>query len=307
LRLAELARRQHGIVTAAQLRDLGLTMRAVQYRVSDGRLHPIHRGVYAVGHRNLSDNALFVAAVLAVGRDAALSHLSAAALWGFRNWNRNQGGWVDVTVPRRVKPRRGIRLHTVRSLAADDATQCAGIPTTTPARTLLDLADVLNEKQLTRAVHEAEVQRRITPAALARRLDHANGRRGASRLAAVIALGPAPTRSDLEDLILEFLARHGFPRPRTNARVAGEEVDFHFPSTRLVIEADSARYHGTEIRREADRRKQARLEAAGYHVIRLDWKQVTVKEAQTAQRLRHALEAATSLVAQFDEPSARVR
>jgi predicted transcriptional regulator of viral defense system/very-short-patch-repair endonuclease len=287
--LAELALRQHGVVTTAQLQRLGWDTQAIKYRARNGRLHRIHRGVYAVGHRHLSDNALFIAAVLAIGADAALSHLSAAALLAIRAFNRNQGTWVDVTVARRVKPRRGIRLHTVRALPPEDVTTKAGIRTTTPARTLIDLADVLTEKQLKRAVHEAEVQRLITPDQLAERLANAPGRRGASRLAAIIALGPAPTRSELEEATLDFLHRHGFPRPRTNASVAGEEVDFSFPGTRVVIEADSYRYHGTNIRHQIDRAKQARLEAAGCHVLRVDWHQVTKYEDETEKRLAWAL------------------
>jgi predicted transcriptional regulator of viral defense system len=288
-RVATLAARQHGILSIADLRRLGMPKQSIDYRLRIGRLHPIHRGVYAVGHSNLSDNALFIAAVLAIGADAALSHLSSAALLEFRAFNRNQGTWVDVTVPRRVKPRLGIRLHTVRALPPEDVTTRHGIRTTTPARTLIDLADVLTEKQLKRAVHEAEVQRLITPDQLAERLSPAQGRRGAARLAAIIALGPAPTRSELEDATLDFLHRHGFPHPLTNATVAGEEVDFSFPGTRVVIEADGYRYHGTNIRHQADRRKQARLEAAGFHVLRVDWHQVTTYEDETEKRLGWAL------------------
>jgi very-short-patch-repair endonuclease len=244
--------------------------------------------VYAVGHSDLSDHGRFRAALLAIGRDAVLSHCPAGALWGFWNWDRSA---VDVTVPRRLRSRAGIRLHAVRALVARDSTHRSGIAVTTPARTLLDLADVVtSDRALRRAVHEAEVQRVVTHRQLRAQLRRADGRRGARRLAAIVATGPAPTRSELEDVTLELLRRHGFPRPQTNVRVrtVGQraEVDFLFADLDLVIEADSARYHDTKPRREADARKQALLESAGYGVIRLDWLQVTHEEQHTVCRLR---------------------
>jgi len=161
-RLASLASRQHGIVTGRQLTALGISTTERRYRVRVGRLHPIHRGVYAVGHRNLSENARFIAAVAAIGADAALSHVSAAALWGLTSSGRD----VNVTTTRSVKPRPGIRLHVVRALPPTDVTRRHGIPVTTPARTILDLADVFDDRKLARTVHEGEVQRVVTNADL---------------------------------------------------------------------------------------------------------------------------------------------
>jgi very-short-patch-repair endonuclease len=164
------------------------------------------------------------------------------------------------------------------------------IPVTTPARTLLDLGDVLTPRRHERATHEAEVQRLVTIDALQAQIAGSPGRRAAARLQTVIADGPAPTRSELEDAMLALLKRHGFPRPQINARIGADEVDLWFPDRDLVVELDSWRYHGTRIRHRLDARKQARLEAAGLRVLRADWSQVTGDHAQTAQRLRRALD-----------------
>jgi len=289
--VAELAGGQHGIVSTSQLRSLGLTGDDIAYRTRTGRLHPIHRGVYAVGHRHLTETGLFVAALLAVGPGATLSHASAAALWGIRPRGR---GSIDVTVARRVKSRRGVRIHTVRALPPSDVTRHMGIPVTTPARTLLDLADVHPRRALARAVHEAEVQRLVRHEALWRQVHRTRGRRAATVLASVLAEGPAPTRSELEDRALALFREHGLPKPRINVHVAGIEVDFLFSFARLIVEVDGARYHHTHFARRNDADKQARLEAAGYRVIRLTWDQVTQRPAQTAARVERALTAPTA-------------
>ncbi|MFL5902795.1 MAG: type IV toxin-antitoxin system AbiEi family antitoxin domain-containing protein [Solirubrobacteraceae bacterium] len=291
-RLARLASRQHGIVTARQLRALGVSTRARDHRVQIGRLHPIHRGVYAVGHRDLSENGLFVAAVAAVGAEAALSHVSAAALWGLMRPHGDDG--VDVTVTRSIKPRPGIRLHVTRSLPPFDVTRHHGIPVTTPTRTVLDLAQVLTERNLRRVVHEGEVQRLVSNDELRERVHRSPKRRGGPRLRAIVDEGPVRTRSEFEEVTYDLLARNRFPRPKTNTPLPGLpswlEVDFHFPGTSLVVEADGDQFHGTRWRRRMDARKQALIEAAGFRVIRLTWEQVTGDEAQTVRRVRQALE-----------------
>jgi very-short-patch-repair endonuclease len=290
VRLAWLAERQHGIVTARQLIALGISATERRYRVRVGRLHPIHRGVYAVGHRDLSENGLFIAAVAAVGAEAALSHVSAAALWGLMQ----STGDVHVTTTRSIKPRPGIRLHITRSLPAPDVTRHYGIPVTTPACTVLDVAQGLSERKLRRLVHEGEVQRLVSNGDLREQLHRSPGRRGGPRLLAIVDEGPVRTRSEFEEVTYDLLRRNGFPRPRTNTPLPGLpswlEVDFHFPGTSLVIEADGEQFHGTRWRRRTDARKQAMIEAAGFRVIRLTWEQVTGDEAQTVRRLRRALE-----------------
>jgi very-short-patch-repair endonuclease len=284
VRVASLASRQHGVVTVAQLLSVGVSRTGVKRRVASGRLHPLHRGVYAVGHRNLSDHALFVAAVYAVGSQAALSHVSAAHLYGLVKTNRARR--VDVSTSRRLRSRPGIRLHAVRSL---EATIRRRIPVTTPPRTLLDLGDVLPVRQHERAVHEAEVQRLVTIATLQAQIARTPGRKASKQLEAIIAPGPAPTRSALEDAMLALVRANGLPPPTTNARIGTDEVDLYFQSHRLVVELDGRRYHDTAIRRRRDAAKQARLQAAGLQVLRFDWRDVTTESAATMARLRQAL------------------
>jgi very-short-patch-repair endonuclease len=264
---------------------------------ASGRLHLIFRGVYAVGHSEITQKARFLAAVLSVGPDALLSHRSAAILWGF--WPGDPGDPgdpddettpVDVTVPRRIRQRDdGIRIHVVRRLATQDMTRRHRIPVTTAARTALDLIDVFSsDRALERAVHEAEAQRVLSHPQLQKQLARASGRRGAGRLARIVADGPAPTNSPLEDATLELLRRHGFPKPQCQARVLGYRVDFLFEQYKLIIETDGDQYHGTKFARKTDARKQAKLEAGGYRVARLTWDDVFKLEGQTVRRLRLA-------------------
>jgi len=294
--LAAVAGGQHSLVTATQLRQVGVDHDATDYRLRVGRLHLIHRGVYAVGHPELTPEGRFLAAVLALGDGAVLSHLPAAILWQIlrKLWLPDDSD-IDVTTPRRLKPRPGIRPHSAPTLKPADWTRFKGIPVTTPARTLLDVATLLPARTFRRAVHEAEVQRRVNHRQLRAQIA-GRGTRSAAVLRAVIDEGPAPTRSGLEDDALDLLREHGFLRPETNARVEGFEVDLFYADHRLVIEVDSERYHGTAYARRNDARKQARLEAAGYRVIRLDEHDVNVARELTARRLRQAMaEQATQL------------
>jgi hypothetical protein len=247
--------------------------------------------IYAVGHRQLSQNGHYLAAVAAVGGGAVLSHRAAAAIWKLTPSDPRCE--IDVAVAGSVRTRPGVRVHVVRSLPDTDRARQAGIPVTTPARTLLDLAGVVGERALARAVHEGEVQGIVTNAELRERLRCVSGRREKGVLEALVQEGPVRTRSDLEDATFALLRRHGFPRPHANDGLPGlpawVEVDFHFPSTHVVVEVDGDRFHGTRWRRRLDARKQALLEAAGYRVIRLTWEQVTADQAQTSLRIRRAL------------------
>ncbi|HUB77054.1 MAG TPA: DUF559 domain-containing protein [Solirubrobacteraceae bacterium] len=181
----------------------------------------------------------------------------------------------------------------MRRLDPLDRTREAGIPVTTVPRTLLDLADVVGEDRLRRAVREAFVRRRVDERRLRAAVERGNGRRGARRLAALLADGPTATRSELEDRFLELLRAHGLPRPGVNVRLGGlprpVEADFLFADARLVVETDGARFHDNRIAREADAMRQAMLEAAGYRVLRVTWRQVTREPQQTARRVRAAL------------------
>jgi predicted transcriptional regulator of viral defense system len=287
--VARLAARQHGVVALWQLRALGLAAHEIKYKVRAGRMHPMRRGVYAVGHAGVSWEGRCLAAVLAIGDGAVASHMSAAALWGVLD---ERPGPIDVAVARRVRSSRGIRVHSVRCLPRADTAKISGVPVTTVPRTLLDLADVAPERTLRRAVRQAAVHHQVDERALRGQLQRAQGRHGAPRLAALIADGPAPTRSELEDRTLELLRTHGFPRPVVNATLAGlarrVEVDFLFAEHGLIVEADGARYHDNRIARQDDAARQAMLEAAGYRVVRVTWAQITRETAQTVSRLRRA-------------------
>ena len=247
------------MVHMGQLRRLGMSDGEIEYRLRIGRLHRLHRGVYAVGHLNLTDRSTFIAAVFAIGEGAVLSHRPAAAVHGFLSWRR---GEVDVTVPRRIARRDGIR---VRFAEAVDRTTRQGIRVTTPARTLLDVSRTEPRTVARRAVNQALVDRKVTIPMLFR---EAEGPRGA-RLRALLA-NASPTRSELEDVTAEFLRRQGI-QFESNFPLAGWEVDFWIPERNLVIEMDSARFHDNALQRATDERKQAALEAAGHRVQRLRW------------------------------------
>jgi hypothetical protein len=212
--IATVAARQHGVVSRGQLRGLGLGQSAIDHRLARGSLHGIHRGVFAVGHGALAREGHWLAAVLAAGPNAVLSHRSAAALWGIRDARRAR---VEVTVGR-VCRRPGIQAHRI-VLAPDEVTVERAIPVTTPARTLLDLAEQLTPQRLERAVHEAEYRRLTSPLSLDALLTRHRGRRGTAALQAIVdrgRLGRTLTRSDFEIDFLAFLDAHRLERPLTN-------------------------------------------------------------------------------------------
>jgi very-short-patch-repair endonuclease len=257
---------------------LGLDAGAITYRVKAGRLHPVHRGVYAVGHRPPSPLARAMAAVLACGPDALLSHRSAGALW------RILPTWpvrTDVTaLTHRAHP--GIHVH--RSPHAETTTHY-GIRVTTPLRTLVDLADVLPAKRLTRALNEAQVQRLVTPAELTTLLTRYPGRRTSQ-----LTPERGATRSDLEDDFTRFLKRHHLPLPERNQTIAGHEVDAVYRQHRLVIELDSRRFHATPHAFEKDRDRDADLLNAGFPTIRITHHRLKHHAAHEAARLGQILE-----------------
>jgi predicted transcriptional regulator of viral defense system len=216
--IADLAARQHGVVARAQLRRLGLGPDAIDHRLAQGRLQRVHRGVYAVGHRLLSREGAWMTAVLAAGDGAVLSHRSAAALWGIRPAASTR---VELTVPRPRRARRRVRLHAA-ALAADETGRQRGIPVTTPARTLLDIAAVLTPHELERAIEAAESRGLGSPTTLATLVDRYPRRPGVPALRAIVernAVGDSITRSVLEDRFLAVLDAHGLPRPLVNAAI----------------------------------------------------------------------------------------
>jgi hypothetical protein len=270
--IAVLAAEQHGVVSRAQLRRARLSTAAIDNRVKTGRLLALHRGVYAVGHRPATNHAQAMAAVLACGPHAVLSHRSAAALW------RMGVAWrtpLDVTSPsgHRIP---GVLAHRCRVF---EATREFGIPVTTPVRTLLDLAGTVDDAMLIRAVNEARLAGRLPPhdfAALVERMPR--------RLERLLAPHGAPTRSILEDEFLRFVRRYGLPLPEVNQRVAGHEVDMLWRPERLIVELDGRAYHD-EHAFERDRERDADLQAAGHRVVRVTWARLTGAPAREAARL----------------------
>jgi very-short-patch-repair endonuclease len=282
--IAYRARLQHGVVTSVQLMAAGLSRRAISHRVSAGRLHRIHRGVFAVGHLPTSPHARAIAAVMACGKGAALSHRSAAALW---DMTPDRRGPIDVTA-RAGRKHHGIRVH--RSKLDDrDVTTHFGIPITSPARTLLDLADMLDDTALARAVNEARLKRRLGLDALEDLLARSPGR-ATTRLRPFIHRRTAPTRSAFEDAFLELIDRYKLPRPEVNQRIAGHEVDAVWREQRLIVELDSREYHDDDQSFETDRDRDADLLAAGFPVVRVTWARLEWTPAREARRLNRLLD-----------------
>ncbi|MDX6720331.1 MAG: hypothetical protein QOJ63_2585 [Solirubrobacteraceae bacterium] len=229
--------------------------------------------------------------MLACPAPAFLSHRSAAALWGLLEWDERH---PEVTVAGWATGRRpGLLVHRARTLDPRDVMRRDAIPVTTPARTLLDLAGLLTPRALRRAVRQALGDRRASMPQLIDVLTRANGRRGASALAAIVTAGPVPTRSPFEDALLNLLLDAGLPEPRVNEGLVldGRRIvpDFRWPQQRLVVEADGAAWHDNPAAREDDAERQALLEAHGERALRVTWQQAVRQPRQTLARIRQAL------------------
>lgn len=281
-RLAAIAKRQYGVVSRRQLRALGLGSGAIDSRLRSGRLHAVHRGVYAVGHAGLNQRGIWLAAVLAHGEGAVLSHLSAAALWGLLPPAQP----VDVTSTHGRPGRRGIRLHRAAVHAEERVTR-HGVPVTSVARTLLDVAETPSERRLRRAYEEADRLGLLNRNALKRACDRGRGRHGLTALGRLSAeeRGGA-TRSSLEDLFLALCRTHGLPTPAVNAFLLGFEVDALWPEQRLVAELDGFAFHRHRAAFERDRSRDAALQAAGYRVVRFTYRRLQREPGAVAGELR---------------------
>jgi hypothetical protein len=262
--IARVAGRQHGLVTLDQLGECGLGARGVRHRVAAGRLHRVHRGVFAVGHRALSLEATFLAAVLAVRPPSLLSYRASGAMWGVRKWRR---GDVDVTVVGRdARSRRAIRVHQVPELWEDDIAERDGIPLTSPARTILDLAGVLSLEDLKWALAQAEIDGRLTHAQLRRQLDRHPRAKGRRTLERILDLGEQRFRSELEREVSGLISGEG---RRVNRIVGGKEVDLYFPDRKLIVEVDSERFHRTPTKLLLDDERDRHHERMGLEVLRV--------------------------------------
>jgi len=270
-----------------QLLAIGLTPDAILVRVRRGQLHPLHRGTYAVGHANPTRDGWMLAAVKACGADAVLSHFSAAALPRVIGW---EDRYPDVLVLGENPPRHPrINGHRTSFLPPEHVTTVRGIPVTTVERTLLDLAGVLSGDRLRRAMRESQRLGLTTLGSLVATLRGPGPTRGRKAFAAVLATGAAPTRSELEDVVLDLLLRGGFAHPLVNAPLylAGRCIIPDFRWGDLVLEADGA-FHDDPFERVADRERQAILESHGFRVIRVTWAQAIARPGDTLRRCEAA-------------------
>lgn len=270
----DLAASQHGVVAAWQLRELGIGREAVRAWTAEGHLHRVHHGSYAVGHPSLTPRARMMAALLACGPEAVLSHRSAAVVWDFQAAATRV---VDVSVPRRRRGIDGIATHRPRCLPPVDRTVEDGFRATTPTRTVFDLAGSLSRPRL-QAIWEAAERRGLLDVVRLEQLcdDIGKGRRGTAlvRSLAAEASSSEPTRSELERRFAKLCRDHGLPPPRQNVSLHGFEVDVHWPEHGLVVELDGFEFHRTRAAFDRDRRRDAILTAAGLRVLRLGWREV---------------------------------
>jgi hypothetical protein len=287
------------LITLEQLRGAGLSESAVRKRCDAGRLHRVHQRVYAVGHALLTRKGEFMAAVLACGPGAVLSHRSAAELWGLREDRR---GSIDVTASRRRgRAPAGIAAHRDGTVRLVDRTVVHGIPCTTVARTLLDFAGVVPVWELRRAVTEAEVLRVLDKSAVRGLIKRSRGRRGVARLRLLLEeIDPATkwTRSEMERCFLRMCRQADLPRPEVNVSLdVGNghlKPDFLWRQAGFILEADSRRYHDTDSAFLNDRRREQRLQLSGWRVSRCTWAQIEHEPRVLAETIRGLLAQASS-------------
>ncbi|HEY8638234.1 MAG TPA: type IV toxin-antitoxin system AbiEi family antitoxin domain-containing protein [Solirubrobacteraceae bacterium] len=284
--LGALADRQHGVVSWWQLLAIRFTRSAISRLVAAGQLGRLHPGVYAVGHEHLRAEGRLMAAVLAVGPGAVLSHKSAAELHGLV---RTASPRVHVTTTARGrKSTKKVRVH--RNLHPLDAREERGIGVTTPARTLLDLAETEPTRTLERALDQAEVLRLFDSNQIQATLRRSPGRRGTAKLTATLEVhepGSTFTRSELEERFLALCRDHGLPQPQVNAR-SDREVDFTWPGHSLVVETDGRTYHATRQGFQRDRERNRAHTLAGRRPVAFTWRDI-VHDSEHAARAVAAL------------------
>jgi very-short-patch-repair endonuclease len=287
-----LAARQHGLVARWQLSRVGLGEDAIDHRLRSGRLVKVRRGVYALGHAELRREGNVLAVVLRYGDAAAVSHRSAAALWGIRPWSTT---FVEISRrgPGGTVRQRGRIIHRCIDLPDDEIVIERGVPTTTLARTLLDLAAVVPAHHLRRAVERSDQAELFDLTEVQRVLDAHPGRPGRRPLMALLAdyrdHGNTTTRSDLEAIMLQICLDHGFPRPQVNRYDGVRESDFRWPTHRLVVEVDSWTFHGrTRTAFDSDRARDRALLREGWRVARFTDRQILADRVGIAREL-HAL------------------
>lgn len=286
--LAELAQAQYGVVSFRQLRRLGFSTGAISRGRSAGRLHRIHRGVYAVGHTNLADHGRCMAAVLACGPRALLSHESAAWLWGLFPTCPFE---PEVSVPDTGRPRAGIRAHRIAPLATDESGTQERIPVTSLPRTLLDLAATGRGRRLQQAIEKAKRLDLLDLGEIDDLLDRRRGASGTRRLREALEIyrDLAFSRSRSELLFLDAIKKAGLPRPALNTFVAGHEVDAYWRAESFAVEVDGWDTHRTREAFEADPLRQENLKLAGIDSVRITARRIEREPGAVGQRLARLL------------------
>lgn len=288
--LATLAARQHGVVGRLQLVAAGWSAGAIEKRIRSGRLHRLYAGVYAVGHRRTSREGRWIAAVLASGPDAVLSHWSAATLWMIRS---NSRSIIDVTTPRKSRSWDGIRRHH-KALPTDEVTVEESVPVTTVPRTILDLAATESADVVANLLRESEYRQLHDRLSLWDLVERYPGRRGMRKVrTALERLEEEPSgrrRSRLEERFVPFLRRHQLPQPRFNDWILIEgaryQADCHWPGTGQIVELDGWEGHGTRAAFREDRARDRALRVAGYSITRITWNQLDDEPEVIASDLR---------------------
>ncbi|HEX4306746.1 MAG TPA: type IV toxin-antitoxin system AbiEi family antitoxin domain-containing protein [Solirubrobacterales bacterium] len=280
-----MVRRQHGVIARAALLELGFAPRSIEHRVASGRLHLVARGVYAVGRPELTPHGRWMAAVLVCGDGAALSHRSAAELWGI---GHEEGKRIDVSIRRRSRLERpGIRVHARAKLAERSVVPRFGIPVTNPVQTLIDLATELKILKLERAVNEADKLDLVDPETLRAALDGCGGMPGVKALRTMLDRHTFRlSDSDLEVYFRPLAMAADLPLPLTKHRVLGFEVDFFFPDHDLIVEADGLRYHRTPSQQARMVKRDQVHTAAGLRVLRFTHWQIAHAPNEVTDVLR---------------------
>ena len=289
--IARIASRQRGIIEWRQMLAAGISPAAIKHRIATGRLHRVFRGVYMVGHPVAAELAIETAALLICPPGTVLSNLTGAGIWRMTELPLV----VDVTVlAGRPHHRAGMRVHRTAGLDPRDRRVARGLPVTSPARTLVDLAGQLGRDGLESAYEQAQILRLLTPDDVRRALDRAPRRRGARGLRDLVIEQPTMTRSKAERRLLGALAGAGIPRPETNVKLLDHEVDMLWREARVVVECDGFETHRTRAAFERDRRRDATLQAAGYRVVRATWRRLTGDPEQLAAQVAAVLRLAAS-------------
>jgi hypothetical protein len=283
--LAELAGKAHGVVSRDELQAAGITNGQIKARLEAGSLIGMHRSVYCVGHRAASVEGRYLAAVKAVGLEAVLAGRAAAHLFALI---RGVSPPPEVITKGQRRP-RGVVVHRAAGILTTDSTHWRGIPVTTVQRTLVDLAAVLSEEDLARAVHEADVRHHITPDQIENVLDRRHNWPGRRKLRRVIRGEVPVTLSRLESRFLERLSAVGLPLPDTNSRVDGRYVDCRWREQCLTVELDSYRYHNTHHAWEHDRQREREARARGDEFRRYTWFDVDKEPEPILTDLRRLL------------------